>query len=185
LIWQRLRGGRLGRVTVDDIVASEHDDQRFFATFRPMSDQTERYSRLTYLAYGEFPDDQRALVQEQCAQFHAALQADREPEQAAEAFPTNARAEAVRAAKTIRAFETAIGEKTGAFPSQVYRPEMQPWWPNWPDTPKYTVGSFCVGIQVHFVGSFAARDAAIAAADALADLLRALGATDVASDWMD
>jgi hypothetical protein len=41
-----------------------------------MSDQDNRYSRLTYLAYGEMRDDQRTVVDQQCAHFHAALQAE-------------------------------------------------------------------------------------------------------------
>ena len=150
-----------------------------------MSDHANGYSRLTYLAYGEMPDDQRSVVDQQCARFHAALQAECGAELAAEAFPPNAREAAARAARAVRAFEAAIGEKTGAFPSHVYRPEMQPWWRRWLHRPKYTVSSFSVGIEVHFVGSRAAQHAAIAAAEALEDLLRALGATNVASAWMD
>ncbi|HEY7374080.1 MAG TPA: hypothetical protein VIF57_18105 [Polyangia bacterium] len=44
-----------------------------------MSADNRQYSRLTYLAFGEMPDDLRAVVHEQCAQFHAALQAGRTP----------------------------------------------------------------------------------------------------------
>ena len=62
-----------------------------------MNDQTKSYSRLTYLAYGELSADQRTVVHEQCAQFHAALQSDRSAEQAAEAFPPNSQESAARA----------------------------------------------------------------------------------------
>ena len=151
-----------------------------------MSDERERYSRLTYLAYGEFSSNRRAVVHEQCANFHEALQAGRSAEQAGEAFPPNARAAAVRAARAVRAFEAEIGEMTGASPTHVYRPEKQPWWSRWfYGGARYTVSSFCVGIQNHFVGTLAAQDAAIAAADALAELLTTLGGTEVSSAWMD
>jgi hypothetical protein len=64
-----------------------------------MSDQGNRYSRLTYLAFGERPGAQRTVVGEQCAQFHAALQADCSAEQAAAAFPSSTREAAERAAR--------------------------------------------------------------------------------------
>jgi hypothetical protein len=151
-----------------------------------MSAGERQYSRLTYLAYGEMPDDRRAIVHERCERFHAALQAGRAPEDAAMAFPADAREPAMRAAVAVRAFEAAIGQKTGAYPSHIYRPQTQPWYPRPTDGRyTYTVSSFCVGIQVHFTGSKAAEDAAIAAAKALADLLVALGATDVQSTSID
>ena len=137
-----------------------------------MSDQVKSYSRLTYVAYGELSADQRTVVHEQCAQFHAALQAGCSAEQAAEAFPPNTRETAARAVRAVREFEAAIGEKTGAPPAWVSRPSKRG-------------TSFAVGITRHFTGSGAAQDAAGAAADALADLLTALGATEVDSAWMD
>lgn len=85
-----------------------------------MNDSTS--TRLTYLAWGEFPDEQRAIVHDQFADFHRALQADRTPERAAEAFPPNVRQTAARAATAVRAFEAAIGEKTGAPPTYVSLP---------------------------------------------------------------
>jgi hypothetical protein len=151
-----------------------------------MSADSRQYSRLTYLAFGEMPAELRAVVHEQCAQFHAALQAGRTPAEAAEAFPANARESAARAAVAIRAFEAAIGQKLGAFPLHVYRPLAQPWYPEPADGKyTYTVSSFCVGIQVHFTGSKAAQDASGDAAQALHDLLVALGATEVGSASMD
>jgi len=137
-----------------------------------MSDHANRYSRLTYLAFGELLDDRRTVVREQCAQFHAALQAGCSAEQAAAAFPPSAREAAEHAARAVRAFEAAIGEKTGAPPT-------------WVSRPGYRGTSFAVGIPRHFTGSLAAEDAAVAAADALAALLTTLGATDVGSAWMD
>ena len=139
-----------------------------------MSADTRQYSRLTYLAFGEMPDDLRAIVHEQAAQFHAALQAGRTPAEAAEAFPAAAREPASRAAAAVRAFEAEIGQKLGALPWHVYRPRF----------PRPT-GSFCVGIQVHFTGSETAQNAAADAAEALDDLLVALGATEVGSSSMD
>ena len=137
-----------------------------------MSDQADRYSRLTYLAFGELPDEQRTVVGEQCAQFHAALQADRSAEQAAAVFPPNTREAAERAAWAVRAFEGAIGEKTGAPPTWVSRLGKRG-------------TSFAIGLPRHFTGSRAAQDAAVGAAAALAELLTALGATEVDSAWMD
>jgi len=72
----------------------------------------------------------------------------------------------------VRAFEAAIADKTGAPPTWVSRPGKRG-------------TSFAVGLARHFTGSLAAQDAAVAAADALADLLTALGATEVGSAWMD
>jgi hypothetical protein len=115
-----------------------------------MSADERQVTRLTYLAYGEMPDDLRAVVHERCARFHAALQADRTPEEAAMAFPANAREPAARAAVAIRAFEAAIGQKTGAPPWHIYRPQTQPWYPRPTDGRyTYTVSSFCVGFQDH------------------------------------
>jgi len=151
-----------------------------------MTADTRQYSRLTYLAFGEMPDDLRAIVHEQCAQFHAGLQAGRTPTEAAQAFPEHAREPASRAAVAVRAFEAAIGQRLGAFPLHVYRPLAQPWYPEPADGKyTYTVSSFCVGIQVHFTGSKAAQDASGDAAQALHDLLVALGATEVGSASMD
>ena len=144
------------------------------------------YSRLTYVAFGEFRDDERrGVVHEEFTRFNAALQAGRSAEQAAEVFEPNAREAASRAARAIRAVEVAIGEKRGAFPSYTYLPKRQPWWPNCPERPKYTVSTFCVGISDHFIGSRAAMDAVIEAASALGELLSALGATEVESVWLD
>jgi len=126
---------------------------------------TKTYSRLTYWAWGKLPDEQRAVVHEQCTRFGAALEADRGAEHAAEAFPPNAREAAARAATAIRAFESAIGRKTGARP--------------------YLINSFSVGMSGHFEGSRTAAEAANDAANALEDLLKALGATDVGSSSMD
>jgi len=152
-----------------------------------VSDDAERqYSRLTYLAWGEFRRARRAAVHEQCAQFHAALGTDCTAEQAAQAFPPRAREEAARAAKAIRAFEAAIGARTGAPPSHVYLPDRKPWWRRRDKgAPTYTVSTFAVGIETHFTGSLAAQDAAVEAADALGKLLTALGARQVGTSWMD
>ena len=134
-----------------------------------MNDST--FIRCTYLAWGELPDAQRAIVHDQFADFHAALQADRTPEQAAEAFPPNVRQTAARAAKAVRAFEGAIGEKTGAPPTYVSLPQRRG-------------TTFAVGIR-SFTGSQTAADAANEVANALGDVLTALGAIEVDSVSMD
>ena len=134
-----------------------------------MNDSTS--TRLTYLAWGEFPDEQRAIVHDQFADFHRALQADRTPERAAEAFPPNVRQTAARAATAVRAFEAAIGEKTGAPPTYV-------------SLPRRHGTTFAVGIG-SFHGSRAAAEAANEAANALGDVLTALGAIEVDSVCMD
>jgi len=153
-----------------------------------VSIDNDQRSRLTYLSWGHFSDARRAEVRGQCAKFHEALQADAATEQAAEAFPPAAREAASRAVVAIRAFEAAIGRKTGAFPAHVYVPPPPgPWWRRRPPAtgPSGYVDAFCVGIQDHFVGSRAAEQAAADAADALADLLKALGGQEVGLSSMD
>jgi hypothetical protein len=134
-----------------------------------MNDAT--FIRLTYLAWGQFPDEQRAIVHDQFADFHAALQADRTPEQAAEAFPPNVRQTAAQAARAVRAFEATIGQKSGAPPTYVSLPQRHG-------------TTFAVGIPSSH-GSRAASDAAAEAATALGDVLTALGAIEVDSVCMD
>jgi len=93
------------------------------------------------------------------------------PEQAAEAFPPNVRQTAARAAKAVRAFQGAIGEKTGAPPTYVSLPQRRG-------------TTFAVGIR-SFTGSQTAADAANEVANALGDVLTALGAIEVDSVSMD
>src|SRR3954468_8364218 len=49
---------------------------------------TRLFIRLTYLAWGAFPDELRSIIHDQFADRHAALQADRTPEQPVNLIPT-------------------------------------------------------------------------------------------------